>query len=123
MTTDTGSQHLTVIHRRIRHWRPQGRRLVMTQLTLIRGRNMNGGLASGVYFIVTADAAIEDIRVIDRAQQPAGGSMADIAFFGSRQMVIRFAGGDDTVMTTAAGTQHLSVIHIAGRYRREGHRR
>ncbi len=52
-----------------------------------------------------------NILVIEVGRNPAGGTVTVIALRRGRQVIQVLAHGGDAVMATAAGAQHLEVVH------------
>ena len=73
--------------------------------------NMCRILADGRGTVMAAKTVARDIDVIEIRRQPGDCRMTIIASIGSRNMRWMFTGRDHAVMTGAARTQHLGMIH------------
>ncbi len=103
----TGTNHVGMVHP-VR-WCENGN--VVAVLTNISGLNMRRDLAGRIHAIVTAEAVIADIDMLDVGRSPARCRMAVIAGIAATYMGGVLAFGDRSVVTGAAGTYYLSVIH------------
>lgn len=111
VTTETGADDLGMVHTARDHRQPLGRQLVMTQLAIVRGREMRWRLAAGAHAIMAQDATAGERRVVHGSAQPRGRDMAHITLLGGGQMGCRFATGGDVVMATVAHSHHLRMIY------------
>ncbi len=122
MATGTGALGLGMIDPIGGYRNPGLRKLAVTKLALIRGRNVGVALAAGDHRVVTTDAIVDDGYMIDRRRQPRLRAVANITFIDRRHVVQFLAAGDHAIVATAAHTDHLRMINRGGRYRFPGHR-
>ena len=87
----------------------------MTGVALISARNVRCALAAGDDAIVANDTGLTGGAVIKTADGPIGHRVTRIAGQHRGQVIYPFAGGNDTVVTTFADTQHPFMIN--GGYR------
>ena len=71
--------------------------------------------ARGKAAVVATETVGGDGGVIHRGRGPGIGAVAAVTLGGGGDMVARFTRGSAAVMTTAAGTLHLGVVHGAHR--------
>ena len=111
MTTRTSTQHLEVIHCHRRN--PCG--VVVAVFANVGRTDMLETLAGRRHAIVTAATGFSGRGMIKARGQPGIGRVTVITLCRGCQVINILAHGDDAIMTTGAGAQHLDVIH--------GHRR
>lgn len=111
VTGRTRSEHLRVIHhrRRCKH------SSVMAVLANIRRLYMGRILAGCLGAVVTAEAAIDDVDMIEVRWQPRDCRMTVVAVVASRDMRWILARCDGAVVAGAAGANDLRMVNSIGR--------
>lgn len=118
VATGAGPCHLAVVDGTGLHRHPAGREFLMAGIAHITAGNVCRTLARRCGTVMAADAVTTEAAVIhDDSGYPRAHAVAAVAVQRGDHVGRAFAGGDDTVMTTGTGTQHLGVIHGTGRYR------
>lgn len=114
MTVDTGADHLRVIDHIERF--KQLRILVMASITFVAGIDMIAALAQRNRAVMTTHAIANERTVIRHRGRttdlPIDGGMAGVAFRGGDNVIRSLADGNDAVVATATGAQHIIVIHL-----------
>ena len=122
----TGAQtvDLGVIHPVRGHRRPKGGELVVAGVTNIAGIDMGRGLTTGGNTVMTGKTICHKCTVIGssatttaRSPKPGQRGMTNIAFRGGCQVSWILTRSGYAIMTTAANTNDLIVVHPVGRYR------
>ena len=83
---------------------------IVAILTHVAGLNVCKVLARSVNSVVTIDAIVRDIGVIEIGWQPADSGVAIIAVVAALDVILVLAGRRRAVMAGAASAQHLCVI-------------
>ncbi len=97
---------------------PLLRKLVMARLAGVAGVETDlvfPGFAAGVGAVVTTNAVVHDVGVIDRRGQPRGRAVAQPTVLGRWNVIRLLARGDHTVMARGAARHaeiRLRVIHF-----------
>ena len=106
MTTRTSTQHLEVIYRHRRN--PGG--VAVAVFANVGRTDMLETLAGRGHAIVTTATGFGRRGVIEARGQPGIGRMTVITLYRGCQVINILAHGDDAIMTTGAGAQHLEVV-------------
>ncbi len=103
----TGAQDLVVVD--CRHRRPDGAAVAV--LADVGCLHMRGALAGRVGAIVTAEAIVDDVGMVEVRGCPCNGRMAVITVIATGDVGRVFAGRLDAVMAGTASAQDLCVVH------------
>ena len=114
MAGRTGAQHLSVVYGCYRY--PGDRRV--TVLADVCRQDMRRVLARSLRPVVTADAVVGDIRVVEGCRRPGDGGVAVIAIVAAGKVGRVLAFGRVAIMAGEAGANDLRVIDHVGRRKR-----
>ena len=114
MAGEAGANNLRVIDHVGRH----ERHVVVAVLTDIRRVDVRRVLARSLRPVVTADAVVGDVGVIEVGRDPRIGCVAVVAVVAARYMSGVLACGGGAVMAGETGANNLRVIDHVGRHKR-----
>lgn len=121
MAQGTLADHLAMINPVRRHRYPAGRIAVMAGITDIGGGNMHSrGLATGEGAVMALDTVADKGTVIGHATgttEPGIGGMTLVALGTGDHVGRALATGNDAVVTAAADTNGLGMIHLSRQQR------
>ena len=86
----------------------------MTGFAAVITQDVIDGLTGGGAAVMATHAIVHDTVVRERSAKPGGGDVATITFQNSRDMGGTLAGGNHTVMTTAAAANHRPMVNKRG---------
>lgn len=98
-----GTEHLQMVY--ARDWGKHDR--VVAVLTKITCGNMIGDLADRHYAVVAGKATVDNPHMIEERRDPGRSTVTVVAHVASGYMIDTLAAGDDAVVATGAGAEHL----------------